>query len=67
MNGKKTTSKAKLKSADQEERLLQWKEHFKNLFRNPTNKPIQKIINDQIDIKLEQFMEEEIDTVSKKN
>ena len=46
-----------------------WKEHFKNLLRNLpeiTNKPFQKIINGQQDIKLRQFTEEELSTVLKK-
>ena len=43
-----------------------WKEHFKNLLgKSPkiTNKPIRKIINNQLDIKLGQFMQEELDVV----
>ena len=63
MYGRKNTSRTKLKTACQKERLLKGKEHFKNLLGNPpeiTNKPNQKIIIDQLDIKLGQFTEEEL-------
>ena len=43
-----------------------WKEHFKNLLgKSPkvTDKPITKIINNQLDIKLEQFTLEELNVV----
>ena len=69
MSGKKNTSRAKLKDASLEERLHKWKEHFKNQLRNiPENidKPIQRIINSQQDIKLKQFTEEELDKELKK-
>ena len=39
---RKSTPRARLKAATQEEKLDQWKEHFKNLLRNPseiTNTP----------------------------
>ena len=45
------------------------KEHFKNLFGNSfkiTDKPIKKIIYSKLDIKLGQFMEEELDIALKK-
>ena len=56
VSGRKNTSRAKLKAAYQE-RLLKWKNNFKNLLGNPpeaetTDKPIQKIINGQLDVKL---------------
>ena len=60
------TTRAKLKSASQEERIHLWKEHFKNLLRKSpkvTGEPITKIINNQQDIKLGQFMQEELDVV----
>ena len=60
----------KLNADCQEERLEKWKAHYKNLLRNPpkiTDKLIQKITNGQLDIKLGQFSEEELDTVWKKN
>ena len=59
----------KLKAASQEEKFPEWKEHFKNLFENPpeiTEKSIQKIVDGQQDIKLKQFMEEELYAVLKK-
>ena len=68
MSGTKSTSRAKLKVVCQEERLLKWNEHLKNLHRNCpeiTAKPIQKFINCQLDIKLGQFSEEELDAVLK--
>ena len=49
-------------------KLCKWKEYFKNLLNNPpdiTDKPIQKIINDQLDVKLGKF-EEKLDTVLEK-
>ena len=62
----KSTSRAKLKAAIQEERIHLWKEHFKNLLRKSpkvTDKPITKIINNQLDNKLGQFTHEELDVV----
>ena len=64
MNKRKSTSKTRPKAASQEEQI--WKEHVKNLLRNSskvTNKPITKIINSLQDIKLWQFMEEELNVV----
>ena len=69
MRGRKNTQRAKLKAASQQERLPKWKEHFNNLLGNPpevTDKPIKKIINRLLDIKLGQFMEDELDIVLKK-
>ena len=43
-----------------------WKEHFKNWLGNPPkviDKPIKKINNNQLDIKLGQFTQEELDLV----
>ena len=43
-----------------------WKEHFKNLLGKSlkvTDKPITKIINNQLDIKLGQFTQEELNEV----
>ena len=43
-----------------------WKEHFKNLLGNSpnlTNKPIAKIINNQLDIKLGKFTQEGLNAV----
>ena len=35
MSRRKSTAKAKLKATNQQERIKQWKQHFKNLLRNP--------------------------------
>ena len=61
--------RAKVKVVGLEEILHKRKEHFKNLLGNTpeiTDKPIHTIINDELDIKLRQFTEEEPDTVLKK-
>ena len=58
----KSILRAKLKADSQEERIQMWKEHFKNLLGNSpkvTDKPVMKIINNQLDIKLGQFILEE--------
>ena len=60
MSRRKNTSRIKLKVICQEKRLCKSKEHFKNLLRKPpeiTDKSIQKIINDQRDMKQGQFTE----------
>ena len=60
---KKEHLKSKIKAASQKEHIHMWEEHFKNLlwnFPEVTNKPIAKIINCQLDIKLRQFTEEEL-------
>ena len=59
----KSTSRAKLKAASQEERIQTWKEHFKSLLGKSfkvRDKPITKIIKNQLDIKLGQFTQEEL-------
>ena len=46
-----------------------WKQHFKNLLGKPlkvTHKPITIIISNQLDIKLGQFTQEELDSVLRK-
>ena len=53
--------RTKVKASSQEEIQQRWKEHFKNLLRNPleiNDKPIKKIINSQLDIQLRQFTNE---------
>ena len=60
---RKSTARAKLKAASQEERIHLWK-HFENLFGKPpkvTEEPVTKIIGNQLDIKLGQFTQEELD------
>ena len=45
---RKSTAKAKLKAASQQERVKLWKQHFENLLGNPpkvTNEPITRIIS----------------------
>ena len=52
---RKNTAKAKLKAANQQERIKLWKQHFENLLGNPpkiTQEPITRIISKQLDIKL---------------
>ena len=51
---RKSTAKAKLKAANQQERIKLWKQHFKNLLGNPpkiTHEPITRLISKQLDIK----------------
>ena len=66
---RKSTVKAKLKAAKQQERIKLWKQHFKNLLGNPpkvTHEPITRIISKQFDIKLGPFTQEELDSVLRK-
>ena len=59
---RKNTAKAKLKAANQQERIKLWKQHFENLLGNPpkiTHEPITRIISKQLDIKLGPFTQEE--------
>ena len=65
---RKSTTKAKLKAASQQERIKLWKQHFENLLGNTpevTHEPITTIISKQLDIKLGPFMQEELDSVLK--
>ena len=66
---RKNTAKAKLKVANQQERIKLWKQHFENLLGNPpkiTHEPITRIISKQLDIKLGPFTQEELDSVLRK-
>ena len=66
---RKSTAKAKLKATSQQELIYQWKQNFENLLENPpkvTHEPIMRIISKQLDIKLEQFTQEELDSVPRK-
>ena len=66
---RKRTAKAKLKAANQQERIKLWKQHFENLLTNPPNvtqEPITRIINKQLDIKLGPFTKEELNSVLRK-
>ena len=69
LSRKKSTTKAKLKAANQQERVKLWKQHFENLLGNPpkvTNEPITRIVSKQLDIKLGPFTKEELDSVLRK-
>ena len=66
---RKSTAKAKLNAANQQERMKLWKQHFENLLGNPpkvTHEPINRIISKQLDIKLGPFTQEELDSVLRK-
>ena len=66
---RKSTVKAKLKSANQQERKKLWKRHFENLLGKPpkvTHESITRIISKQLDIKLGPFTQEELDSVLRK-
>ena len=66
---RKSTAKAKLKAANQQERIKLWKQHFENLLANPPNvtqEPIIRIISEQLDIKLGPFTKEKLDSVLRK-
>ena len=66
---RKSTAKAKLKAASQQERVKLWEQHFENLLGSPpkiTDEPITRIISKQLDIKLGPFTKEELDSVLKK-
>ena len=68
MSRRKSTTRAKLKAASQEEWIHLWKKYFKNLFGKfpkVTYELISKIINNQQDIKLGQFAQE-LDIVLRK-
>ena len=66
---RKNTAKAKLKAANQQERIKLWQQHFENLLGNPpkiTHEPTTRIISKQLDIKLGQFTQEVLDSVLRK-
>ena len=66
---RKSTAKAKLKAANQQERIKLWKQHFENLLGNPpkiTHEPITRIISKQLDIILGPVTQEELDSVLRK-
>ena len=57
---------AKLKAANQQERIKLWTQHFENLLGNPpkvTHEPINRIISKELDIKLGPFTPKELDSV----
>ena len=58
---RKSTAKAKLKAASQQERVKLWEQYFKNLLGNPPkirDEPITRIISKHLDIKLDPFTKE---------
>ena len=66
---KTSTAKPKLKTTSQEEWIQLWKQHFEKLLGNlpkVMHEPIMRIISKQLDIKLGQFMQEELDSVLRK-
>ena len=66
---RKNTAKAKLKAANQQERIKLWKQHFENLLENPpkiTHESLTRIISKQLEIKLGPFTQEELDSVLRK-
>ena len=66
---RKSTTKAKLKAINQQERIKLWKQHFKNLQGNPSKviqESITRIISKQLGIKLGPFTQEELDSVLRK-
>ena len=66
---RKSTAEAKLKATNQEVRIHLWKQYFENLLENPpkaTHEPITRIISKQLDTKIGQFTQEELDSVLKK-
>ena len=57
---------SKTKSCQPRLKISKVEKHFKNLLGNPpeiTDKPAEKIINSQLNIKLGQFMDEELDAI----
>ena len=65
VSGRKSTAKAKLKAANQQERIKLWKQHFENP-QNVTQEPITRIISKQLDIRLGPFSKEEFFSVLRK-
>ena len=66
---RKSTTKVKLKAANQQERIKLWKQHLENLLGNPpklTHEPNTRIISKQLNIKLWPFTQEELDSVLRK-
>ena len=69
MSRRKSTAKAKLEATSQHERIHLWKQHVENLLGNPpkvTHEPITRINSKQLDIKLGQFTQEELNSLQRK-
>ena len=68
ISGRKSCSKSKLKAQDQTERIGKWKKHFEDLLgKQPTitEKPTQRTINKELDIKKGLFTKDELSTAKK--
>ena len=55
---RKSTTKAKLKATNLQERIKLWKQYYENLLGNPpkvTHEPVTRIISKRLDIKLGPF------------
>ena len=66
---RKSTTEAKLKTTNRQERIKLWKQHFENLLGNSpkvTHEPITRIVSKQLGIKLGPFTQEELDSVLRK-
>ena len=66
---RKSTTKAKLKAANQQERIKLWKQHFETLLGNPSKVMLElntRIISKQLDIKIGPFTQKELDLVLRK-
>ena len=64
ISGRKTTNKAKLKAADNEERVSIWQSHFQKLYGKPPDildEPTQQIINHQLNIETGPFTCKELE------
>ena len=69
VSGRKTSQKAKIRANSQEERLQKWKNHFQKLLGtepNVGNTPIQKIIQEELPIKKENFTKLELEKVKER-
>ena len=69
MSRRKSTTKAKLKTTNQLERIKLWKQHYENLLGNPpkvTHEPIARIISKQLYIKVRPFTQVELYSVLRK-
>ena len=69
MSRRKSTTKAKLKATNEQERIKLSTQHFENLLGNSpkvTHETITRIISKKLDIKLGPFTQEELDSVLRK-
>ena len=69
MSRRKSTTRAELKAAIQEEKIHPWKQYFENLLGKPPkvrDESITNIISNQLDIILGRFTHEEPNSVLRK-